>query len=78
MQLKSVCTSYLPFISVGYHLRFQHNELGHLPYMAVALIPRGSSPDQSMSQTRRAVPIVEVYPYSITNTMFLQLTVSLS
>ena len=34
-------------VSVGYHLPFQHNELGHLPYMAVALIPRGSSPDQS-------------------------------
>ena len=29
------------------------------------------------SQTRRAVPIVEVYPYSITNPMFLLLTVSL-
>ena len=32
---------------VGYHLPFQHNELGHLPYMAVALIPRASSSDQS-------------------------------
>ena len=29
------------------------------------------------SQTRRAVPIIEVYPYSITNLMFLLLTVSL-
>ena len=28
-------------------------------------------------QTRRAVPTVEVYPYSITNPMFLLLTVSL-
>ena len=67
-------------IWVGYQLPFQHNELGHLPYMAVAQIPRGSSPDpseMSMSQSRRAVPIVEVYPYSITNTMFL-LTNSLS
>ena len=27
-------------ITVGYHLPFQHNELGHLPYVAVALIPR--------------------------------------
>ena len=43
----------------------------------------GSSGDQSgkdklTSQTRRAVPIVEVYHYSITNPMFLLLTVSLS
>ena len=25
---------------VGYHLPFRHNQLGPLPYMAVALIPR--------------------------------------
>ena len=62
-------------VSVGYHLPFQHN----------ALCPSaiyGSSGDQSgknkpTSQTRRAVPIVEVYPYSITNPMFLLQTVFL-
>ena len=41
----------------------------------------GRSGDQSVnkptSQTRRAVPIVEVYHYSITNPMFLLLIVSL-
>ena len=52
---------------VACHLPFQHN---------------GSSGDQSgenkpTSETRRAIPIVEVYPYSITNPMFLSLTVSL-
>ena len=40
-------------IGVGYPLPFQHNEQGHLPYMAVALIPRGSSPDQSTSLKSR-------------------------
>ena len=29
--------------SVGYHLPFQHNELFHLPYMAVAEISLGIS-----------------------------------
>ena len=67
----------------GYHLPFQHNELGHLPYLSVARTPEGSPvqislrADQSTSHTRRAVPIVEVYPYSITNPMFLLITVSL-
>ena len=66
---------------VGYHLPFQHNELGHLPYMAVALIP--SAPVQTslkpvyVYESEEPFPIVEVYPYSITNTMFLLLTVSL-
>ena len=32
---------------VGHHLPFLHNELEHLPYMAVALIPRVPSPDQT-------------------------------
>ena len=36
-----------------------------------------SGKDKPMSQTRRAVPIVEVYHNSITNPMFLLLTVSL-
>ena len=36
-----------------------------------------SGKDMPTRQTRRAVPIVEVYPYSITNPMFLLLTVSL-
>ena len=31
----------LDFLSVGYHLPFQHNELFHLPYMAVAEISLG-------------------------------------
>ena len=35
------------------------------------------SENKPTSQTRRAVPIVEVYHYSITNPMFLLLTVSL-
>ena len=44
-------------------------------------ICHGSSGNRSenkpTSKTRRAVPIVEVYHYSITNPMFLLLTVSL-
>ena len=62
------------YMAVGYHLPFQHNELFHLPYMAVAEISLRNKPT---SQTRIAVPIVEVYHYSITNPMFLLLTVSL-
>ena len=34
---------FVVFNNVGYHLPFQYNELGHLPYMAVALIPRHQS-----------------------------------
>ena len=34
------------------------------------------SGNKPTSQTRKAVPIVEVYHYSITNPMFLLLTVS--
>ncbi len=37
-----VCSS-LIYYSVGYHLPFQHNELFHLPYMAVAEICLGIS-----------------------------------
>ena len=59
---------------LGITYPFQHNEL-----FPSAIY--GSSGDQSAnkptSQTRRAVPIVEVYHYSITNPMFLLLTVSL-
>ena len=58
---------------VGYQLPFQHNELFHLPYGS----SRDQSGDKPTSQTRRAVPIVEVYHYSITNPTFLLLTVSL-
>ena len=61
-------------VCVGYHLPFQLNELFHLPYMAVAEISLGRI---SLRQTRRAVPIVEIYHYSVTNSMFLLLTVSL-
>ena len=65
----------LIMVIVGYHLPFQHNELFHSAIY-------GSSGDQSekdkpTSQTKRAVPIVEVYHYSITNPMFLLLTVYL-
>ena len=46
-------------------------------FSAVPSVIYGSSGDQSAnkptSQTRRAVPIVEVYHYSITNPMFLLL-----
>ena len=34
-----VCTCVCTCVCVGYHLPFWHNELVHLPYMAVALIP---------------------------------------
>ena len=41
MKFKMNC--YMALISVGYHLPFQHNELFHLPYMAVAEISLGIS-----------------------------------
>ena len=67
--------SFLILFFVGYHHQpFQHNELFHLPYMAVAEISLGIS---LRVRPERAVPIVEVYHYSITNPMFLLLTVSL-
>ena len=62
------------FLSVGYHLPFQHNKLFHLPYMAVAEINLRIS---LRVRPEENVPIVEVYHYSITNLMFLLLTVSL-
>ena len=63
---------------VGYHLPFQHNELGHLTYMAVALIlDETSLRSVYVYESEEPFPIVEVYPYSITNPIFLLLTVSL-
>ena len=68
------------YIYVRYHLPFQHNELFHLSYMAVAGDQSGNKPT---SQTRRAVPIVEVYHYFyhksyvlITNSLSLVNTLS--
>ena len=66
----------LVLLSVGYHLPFRHNELVHLPYMAVALIPDQDESEICLrsvyfyeSETRRAFPIVEVYPNSIANVL---------
>ena len=46
--------AFFPSIIVGYHLPFQHNELSHLPYMPVALIPDQTeiSPDQATISLR--------------------------
>ena len=60
----------LDILNVGYHQPFQHKEPGHLPYMAVALIPDQS--DQRpvyVYESEEPFPIVEVYPYSITNVL---------
>ena len=66
------------FETVGYHLPFQHNELFHMPYMAIAETSPIVSVQISLRlRVWRAFPIIEVYPYSITNPMFLLLTVSL-
>ena len=62
-------------LNITFHYLEAYNE--RVPFAVY-----GSSGDQSRknkptSETRRAVPIVEVYHYSSTNPMFLLLTVSL-
>ena len=59
-------------IGVGYHLPFQHNELGHLPYMAAALIPRAQSRSVWQSTNLRPEEPFLLLKYILTLSLILR------
>ena len=59
------------YITVGYHLPFRHNELVHLPYIAVVTNTSRVEGEETILITEANI-IVGLYPYSVfTNPMFL-------